>query len=115
RLMHVDIGLSMVVYTIATVAFYLLGAGGLHRLGRAPGGGEMLPTPAELTTETLGRWALPLFYLGATVTLYGTIFAATAAHSRVYADFCRLLGPFARDDYATRVAYRRALVLIFRT
>jgi Mn2+/Fe2+ NRAMP family transporter len=112
RLMHVDIVLSMVVYTIATVAFYLLGAGVLHGLGRVPGANDMIPTLSELYTQTLGHWALPLFYLGATVTLYGTIFAATAAHSRVYADFCRLLGRFARDDYATRVAYRRAFVVV---
>ena len=115
RLMHVDIVLSMVVYTIATVAFYLLGAGVLHGLGRVPGGGDMIPTLSELYTQTLGHWALPLFYLGATVTLYGTIFAATAAHSRVYADFCRLLGRFERDDYEKRVAYRRAFVLILTT
>jgi Mn2+/Fe2+ NRAMP family transporter len=112
RLMHVDIALSMVVYTIATVAFYLLGAGVLHGLGRVPGGADMIRTLSQLYTQTLGGWALPLFYLGATVTLYGTIFAATAAHSRVYADFCRLLGRFARDDYAARVAYRRAFVVI---
>jgi len=115
RLMHVDIALSMVVYTIATVAFYLLGAGVLHGLGRVPGGSDMIPALSQLYTQTLGHWALPLFYLGATVTLYGTIFAATAAHSRVYADFCRLLGRFARDDYATRVAYRRAFVVILTT
>jgi len=115
RLMHGDIALSMVVYTIATVAFYLLGAGVLHGLGRVPGGSDMIPTLSQLYTQTLGQWALPLFYLGATVTLYGTIFAATAAHSRVYADFCRLLGRFARDDYAKRVAYRRAFVVILTT
>jgi len=56
--------------------------------------------------------ALPLFYLGASVTLYGTIFAATAAHSRVYADLCRLLGLFERDDYAARVRYRRGFLVL---
>ena len=75
----------------------------------------MIPTLSQLYTQTLGGWALPLFYLGATITLYGTIFAATAAHSRVYADFCRLLGRFARDDYARRVAYRRAFVVVLTT
>src|SRR4029450_7271093 len=105
----------MVVYTIATVAFYLLGAGVLHGMGRVPGGSDMIPALSQLYTQTLGHWALPLFYLGATVTLYGLIFAATAAHSRVYADFCRLLGRFARDDYATRVAYRRSFVVILTT
>jgi Mn2+/Fe2+ NRAMP family transporter len=112
RLMHVDILLSMVVYTIATVAFYFLGAGVLHGMGRVPAARDMIPTLSNLYTQTLGEWALPLFYLGATVTLYGTIFAATAAHSRVYADFCRLLGLFERDDYAKRVKYRRGFVVL---
>jgi len=112
RLMHADILLSLVVYTVATVAFYFLGAGVLHGAGRVPAATDMIPTLSTLYTSTLGGWALPLFYLGATVTLYGTIFAATAAHSRVYADFCRLLGLFDRDDYAKRVAYRRGFLVL---
>jgi Mn2+/Fe2+ NRAMP family transporter len=112
RLMHADILLSLVVYTVATVAFYFLGAGVLHGTGRVPAATDMILTLSTLYTSTLGGWALPLFYLGATVTLYGTIFAATAAHSRVYADFCRLLGFFDRDDYATRVAYRRGFLVL---
>jgi manganese transport protein len=112
RLMHADILLSLVVYTVATVAFYFLGAGVLHGAGRVPAATDMIPTLSTLYTSTLGGWALPLFYLGATVTLYGTIFAATAAHSRVYADLCRLLGFFDRDDYAKRVAYRRGFLVM---
>jgi Mn2+/Fe2+ NRAMP family transporter len=112
RLMHVDIVLSLVVYTLATVAFYFLGAGVLHAAGQVPAAGDMIPVLSTLYTRTLGDWTLPLFYLGATVTLYGTIFAATAAHSRVYADFCRLLGFFARDDYRRRTAFRRAFLVL---
>jgi hypothetical protein len=110
--MHVDIVLSLVVYTLATVAFYFLGAGVLHAAGQVPAAGDMIPVLSTLYTRTLGDWTLPLFYLGATVTLYGTIFAATAAHSRVYADFCRLLGFFARDDYRRRTAFRRAFLVL---
>ncbi len=36
--MNVDVVLSMLVYTIATVAFYLLGAGILHAIGQVPNG-----------------------------------------------------------------------------
>jgi hypothetical protein len=84
-------------------------------MGRVPGGADMIPTLSALYTQTLGAWALPLFYLGATITLYGTIFAATAAHSRVYADFCRLLGRYAREDYAKRLQYRRGFVVVLTT
>jgi hypothetical protein len=55
---------------------------------------------------------LPLFYLGATVTLYGTIFAATAAHSRLYADLCRVMGLFERSDYARRLVFRRGFTVL---
>lgn len=112
RLMHADIALSLVIYSLATVAFYLLGAGVLHPLGLTPAAGEMIPTLSRLYTETLGGWALPVFYVGATVTLYGTIFAATAAHSRIYADLCRLLGFFPREDYQRRLRYRRGFVVM---
>ncbi len=112
RLMHADIAVSMLVYTTATVAFYLLGAGVLSPLGLVPAAKDMIPTLSRLYTDTLGGWALPLFYLGAVVTLYGTIFAATAAHSRIYADFCRLLGLFERGDYARRLAFRRGFTVM---
>ena len=100
RLMHADVAASMVLYSLATLAFYLLGAGVLSPLGLVPSARDMIPTLSRLYTDTLGGWVLPLFYLGATVTLYGTIFAATAAHSRLYADLCRVMGLFDRSDYA---------------
>jgi hypothetical protein len=110
--MHADVAASMVLYTLATLAFYLLGAGVLSPLGLVPSAGDMIPTLSRLYTGTLGGWALPLFYLGATVTLYGTIFAATAAHSRLYADLCRVMGLFERGDYGRRLAFRRRFTLL---
>jgi Mn2+/Fe2+ NRAMP family transporter len=112
RLMHADIAASMVLYTLATVAFYLLGAGVLNPLGLVPSARDMIPTLSRLYTDTLGGWVLPLFYLGATVTLYGTIFAATAAHSRLYADLCRVMGLFERADYARRLVFRRRFTVL---
>ena len=108
--MHVDIVVSLLVYTLATIAFYLLGAGVLHSQGLVPRGSDLIVVLSRIYTETLGPWALWVFYAGAIVTLYGTIFAATAAHARIYADLVRLLGAFAREDYAARSRYRRSLV-----
>jgi Mn2+/Fe2+ NRAMP family transporter len=110
RVMNVDIFVSMVVYLIATVAFYLLGAGILHTQGLIPSANDMIPILSKLYTETLGQWALPLFYLGAIATLYGTIFAATAGNSRVLADMFRIAGKFERGDYASRVKYRKRII-----
>jgi len=114
--MNMDIVASMVVYTVATIAFYLLGAGVLHSQGLVPESRDMIPVLSKMYTQTLGGWSVWLFYAGAIATLYGTIFAATAANSRVFADMARLLGFFPAGDYAARVRYRNgfvwALVLI---
>jgi Mn2+/Fe2+ NRAMP family transporter len=112
RVMHVDILASMVIYTVATLAFYLLGAGILHGMGVVPSARDMIPVLSNIYTQTLGPWALWVFYVGAIATLYGTIFASTAAHSRIFADMCRLLGLFARDDAAARSRWRKIWVLV---
>jgi Mn2+/Fe2+ NRAMP family transporter len=112
RVMHVDILASMVIYTVATLAFYLLGAGILHGMGLVPAARDMIPVLSNIYTQTLGPWALWVFYVGAIATLYGTIFASTAAHSRLFADMFRLLGLYARDDAAARLRFRRVFVLV---
>lgn len=112
RVMHTDIFASMLIYTIATIAFYLLGAGILHGMGKVPSAKDMIPTLSNIYTQTLGGWSLWLFYLGAIVTLYGTIFAATAANSRVYADMARLMGAFKAEDYGARSRYRNIFIVL---
>ena len=60
--MHLDIVCSLVIYTMATVAFYLLGAGVLHRLGLVPAERDTITVLSNIYTQTLGGWALWLFY-----------------------------------------------------
>lgn len=110
RVMQTDILCTMFIYTVATIAFYLLGAGILAKQGLMPKGDEVILVLSRMYTDTLGSWALLVFYIGAIATLYGTIFAATAAESRVFADLCRLLGRFENTDYAERVRHRRMFV-----
>src|SRR6185503_12016988 len=98
------------IYTLATAAFFLLGAGVLHGMGLVPSARDMIPVLSNIYTQTLGPWAVWLFYAGAIATLYGTIFASTAAQTRMFADMCRLLGFFARDDVRQRRAYFRGFV-----
>jgi Mn2+/Fe2+ NRAMP family transporter len=112
RVMHCDIVVSMLVYTVATVAFYLLGAGVLHTAGKVPKGGETIQVLSSMYTETLGTFGLYLFYVGAVFVLYSTIFAATAANSRIFADMARLMGRFEAGDYAARLRYQRAFVAL---
>jgi manganese transport protein len=112
RVMHTDIVASMVIYTVATIAFYLLGAGVLNGMGLVPKEGEMISTLSNIYTQTLGDWSRWLFYLGAIVTLYGTIFAATAANSRIFSDMFRLMGAYSADDSAARTRYRNIFVVL---
>ena len=62
--MHLDILCSLVIYTLATVAFYLLGAGVLHRMGVVPAARDTVAVLSQIYTQTLGDWALWLFYVG---------------------------------------------------
>ncbi|MGH9752787.1 MAG: Nramp family divalent metal transporter [Blastocatellia bacterium] len=112
RVMHTDIVASMIIYTVATVAFYLLGAGVLNGMKLVPKEGEMISTLSNIYTQTLGPWSRWLFYAGAVVTLYGTIFASTAANSRIFADMMRLMGVFSADDAEARTRYRNLFVVL---
>ena len=115
RVMHLDITCSLVIYTLATVAFYLLGAAVLHRMGVVPAGHDMVMVLSRVYTQTLGDWVLWLFLIGIVVTLYGTIFASTAAHSRMFSDAVRLLGGYPREDGRSRLRWRNRFIVVLAT
>ena len=111
RVMHLDIMCSLIIYTLATVAFYLLGAGILNRSGLIPAQRDMIQVLSRLYTQSLGEWAVWFFYAGAVITLYGTIFASTAANSRLFADAIRIGGTYARDDAEERLRWRNRFLV----
>ena len=86
RVMYLDATLSMVVYTLVTAAFYLLGAAVLHSRGEIPEGYEMVRTLSNMYTETLGPWANSLFLIGAVLVLFSTLFTALSAWTRLFTD-----------------------------
>ena len=100
RVMHWDACFSMLVYTFATVAFYLLGAAVLHRQGLDPEGSQMIRTLSQMYVPVFGRWAEGFFMLGAFAVLYSTFFVASASHARVAADAVRVFGAGAGDEKA---------------
>jgi manganese transport protein len=112
RVMHLDILFSLLIYTMATIAFYLLGAAVLHRLGIVPAERDTIKVLSQIYTQTLGGWALWLFYLGAVVTLYGTVFASSAAHARLFADAVRIAGGYRREDGESRLRWRNRFVVV---
>jgi Mn2+/Fe2+ NRAMP family transporter len=112
RVMGIDVANSAVIYTFATVAFYLLGAGVLHGMGVVPAGSQMVQALSNVYTETLGAWSQPLFLAGAFAVLYSTVFSSTAAHSRVFADFAGMLGLYDRSRYELRLRAIRVFTVI---
>lgn len=107
RVMQVDAWASMVVYTIVTVAFYLLGAATLGRLGLRPAGGEMVRSLGAMYAPVFGTWAEEVFLVGAFAVLYSTLFAAADGNSRIVADGLALAGWIPADDAGRRTWSRR--------
>ncbi len=86
HVMKIDAWVSMVVYTVATVAFYLLGAAILHRQGKEVEGSDLIPTLSTMYSETFGANGLWIFLIGAFFVLYSTFFVGTASNARLFAD-----------------------------
>ncbi|MCP4190239.1 MAG: hypothetical protein GY768_06395 [Planctomycetaceae bacterium] len=86
RVLLADAWLSMVVYTGATVAFYILGAAVLHGKGIEVTEEDLVPSLSEMYTESFGPIGLWTFIVGAFVVLYSTVFIATASNGRLLAD-----------------------------
>ena len=80
--------------------------------GEVPKGNETIQVLSRMYTETLGAFGLYLFYVGAVAVLYSTVFAATAANSRILADMVRLTGRFDAGDYAARLRYQNLFIAV---
>ncbi|KLU01276.1 metal ion transporters (Cu(2+), Fe(2+), etc.) [Rhodopirellula islandica] len=112
RVMQVDAWGSMLVYTFATVAFYLLGAAVLHRVGLNPEKSDLVRTLAVMYVPVFSNWAAALFLFGAIAVLYSTFFVACAGHARVFSDALRVVG-WIDDSQATRDKWVRGLGAFF--
>ena len=109
NVMQKDVLLSMVTYTIATIAFFFLGAAVLHKQGLIPEGFEMVTTLSGMYTETLGPWAFYLFGVGAFAVQFSTYFVSVAGISRMLADSIGVIGLV---DYSTPNERRRVVRII---
>ncbi len=110
RVMYADAVASMLVYTVVTAAFYLLGAAVLHGQAEAPTDGpKYLEFLAAMYTTTLGDWARPAFYLGAFVVLFSTAFAALGAWTRQFSDAFGRVGLLDFEDAVQRRRWIAAL------
>jgi Mn2+/Fe2+ NRAMP family transporter len=113
RVMQLDAWFSMVVFTAATVAFYLLGAAVLHPQGLNPGGADMIETLAKMYVPVLGGWTQEIFLIGAWAVLFKTLYVATAANSRLTADFLDLTRIWPQRDPSARDRVVRTFCVIY--
>jgi Mn2+/Fe2+ NRAMP family transporter len=105
-----DAWASMAVYTTVTVAFYLLGAATLGRLGLRPAGGEMVRALGAMYGPAFGPWAADVFLVGAFAVLYSTLFAAADGNSRLIGDGLVLAGAIP-GDHASRCRWTRRVAI----
>ena len=112
KVLQFDAWFSMVVYTFATVAFYLLGAAVLGRTGLNPSGKDMVRTLAAMYVPVFGSWADEVFLSGAFAVLYSTFFVAAAGNARMVADAMGLFG-ITEDSEKSRLRWTRIVSAIW--
>jgi Mn2+/Fe2+ NRAMP family transporter len=112
KVLYTDAWLSVAVYTFATIAFYLLGAAVLGRIGLDPSGNTMIRTLAEMYVPVFGPAARALFILGAFAVLYSTFFVASAGFARMVADGAGLFGLHEGTE-AVRMRWTRVISFIW--
>jgi len=106
RVLNADAWVSCLVYTGATLAFYLLGAAVLHAKGLDVNNADMISTLSHMYVETFGPWSLWLFLVGAAAVLYSTIFVATASNARLLVDALQV---FRVTRYASEASRQKTL------
>jgi len=84
-----------VVFIVATVCFYFMGATVLHRQGLNPKGNDMIATLAQMYVPMFGSWTKMLFLIGVWAVLFKTLYVSSAGNARMTADFLSV-GNFTR-------------------
>lgn len=108
RVMYMDAWVSMVVFTISTVAFYFMGATVLHPQGLDPKGQAMIETLSRMFVDTFGTWTQIVFLIGAGAVLFKTLYLSSAGNARLIADFLSLSGgvTYSTPEQRARVIHR---------
>ncbi len=109
KVMHYDVFASMIIYTISTVAFFLMGVAVLHSQGLDPDNKRMVSTLSEAYIPIFGEYAKWLFLGGAIAVLYSTFLLANASKARLIPDWM-ILGGLLQDD-SKREKYKQYVTI----
>ena len=111
RVVQLDVWVTLGILTCATLAFYFLGAGVLHRLGLQPEGQETVAVLSNTYTATLGPWSALLFALGAFFILFSTSLSGIGAGSRSFPDLMVTFGFIPRANLALRQRWIKGYII----
>jgi len=115
RVLKLDCWASMVVYTVATVSFYLLGAAVLNPQNHHPEGTKVIMTLSEMYVPVFGPQTKTLFLVGVWAVLFKTLYVASASDARLTADFLNIAGFVRFKDYSDRRLWTRVCCVIYPT
>ncbi len=111
KVLRTDVWVTLIILTCATLPFYLLGAGVLHRDGLTPEGLETISVLSDMFTRTLGGWSLWVFGLGAFFILFSTALSGIGAGGRFIPEYLIEMGYLDRQT-VRRERWIRAYVLV---
>jgi len=113
KVMFLDATVAMIIYTVVTIAFYLLGAAVLYQRGEVPHGNEVIETLALIYTASLGPGIKTAYLVGGFFVLYSSLFATLGAWTRIFPDIFGQMGWLQFDDLQKRRKVIAALAWIF--
>ena len=111
KVLRTDIWITLIILTLATIPFYILGAGVLNAFGVQPSGTETIVVLSQMFTEILGPWSLWVFAVGAFCILFSSCIAGFAGGGRYIPDYLMELGLLSR----TRLDVRFRIIRLYGT
>ncbi len=109
--MKIDAWVAWVIYTVSTLAFYILGAAVLHPQGLVPEGREVMNTLSAVFSSTVGPWGGTVFMIGAALALYKTVIANVPMQARISSNALALFNAFDWDNHRQRDRWMRGLMI----
>lgn len=113
RVLQWDAWGSMIVYTLSTAAFYLLGAAVLHQMELVPAGSEMIATLAEIYGPVFGSAGKVILLIGAFAVLFSTFFVSNATKARLMTDALHVFRIRPLSDETARAGSVRIFSVVF--
>jgi Mn2+/Fe2+ NRAMP family transporter len=113
--MQKDAMAAWVIYTVATMSFYVMGAAVLNPQGLVPQGNDMILVLSETYSGVLGEPGRIVFLIGALAALGSTIWAAIPSWARSWANALSILGVFDWRDSRRRNRWMRVFIVALPT